>query len=456
LLITLEYGYEAFPSFSAFTTDEEKNRNVSQELRLVSKGAGPWNWIGGLFYLTQYAPKSSKEFTPHYDEFLGGVLRPDSLEYYALEEDDLTEKAVFGEVGYQFTDKWQITLGTRYYDYKLIIDSGAATPLYLTSIGDLPPNETGLALERNSQSDSGWLYKFNTSYHFKHDLMGYFTISEGYRIGASNGVAPCPVPLPPNQIVCALPDEVQYFPDKTTNYEIGIRSQWLDRRLTFNGSLYYIDWKKPQLETQTIHGAQPITKNGEGARSEGIEASLDMRVNERISIAVGLSHTIAELSADAPDLLLEYAPPGFAPTGTVTAQAGDRLPGSPRDQGTVEFNYRLPLNSGRGLDFNYGIAAIGNVITNIGNRADGETLGGYAVHSASAVMHSGAWDVGLYATNLLNKYAETGRRSREAFVQTVADMNGDPVHVRSYAHEILRPREIGLKFSYSVGGRTSQ
>jgi iron complex outermembrane receptor protein len=457
LLITLEYSYEAFPSFSAFTTDQEKDRNVSQELRLVSKGAGPWNWIGGVFYFTQYSPKYSKEFTPHYDEFLGGELRPDSLEYYAIENDDLTENAVFGEVGYELTDKWQITVGTRYYDYKLLIDSGAATPLLNTAFFGLPPNETGLTLERNSQSDSGWLYKFNTSYRFTDDLMGYFTLSEGYRIGASNGVAPCDNPPSPNQNVCALPDELQYFPDKTTNYEIGIRSEWLDRRLTFNGSLYYIDWSDPQLETQTVHGAQPITKNGSGARSTGVEFSLDARVTDRISLAFGYSHTNAELSEDAPGLLRVYTPPGFNNNPQIvnytTALAGDRLPGSPQDQGTAEFNYRMPLSGGRGIDFNYGIAAIGDVITNIGNRADGETFGGYAVHSASAVWRSGQWNVGLYATNLLNKYAVTGRRSREQFVQTVADANGDPVHVRAYAHEILRPREVGLKFTYSVGPR---
>jgi hypothetical protein len=52
---------------------------------------------------------------------------------------------------------------------------------------------------------------------------------------------------------------------------------------------------------------------------------------------------------------------------------------------------------------------------------------------------------------LLNKFAVTGIRSRQAFVQTVTDINGDPVHVRSYAEEILRPRELGLKFTYSLG-----
>ena len=107
--------------------------------------------------------------------------------------------------------------------------------------------------------------------------------------------------------------------------------------------------------------------------------------------------------------------------------------------------------AGRNIDFNYGVSAIGDVLTTIGERAGGQRLGGYAVHTASAVLHGNRWTAGFYAQNLLNKFAVTGIRSRQAFVQTVTDINGDPVHVRSYAEEILRPRELGLKFTYSLG-----
>jgi len=454
LLITLEFSYEAFPSFSAFTRDPQHDRTVSQELRLVSSGAGPWTWIGGLFWYNQTQAGLSAEYTPHYDEYLGGVLRPDSLEYFSYEHDDRTEKALFGEIGYQITDKWQVTVGGRFYDYNLVVESGATTPLFLTAIGVLPPNEIGLETELNSQSDNGTLFKVNTSYRFTDDLMGYATISEGYRIGASNGVAPCPDPLPANQqLVCALPDEVQYFPDTTTNYEVGVRSQWLQKRLTVNGALYYIDWQDPQLGSATANGAQPITKNGKGAQTKGIEVSMQAVVTPRLDLGVSFSHTTAELSDSAPSLLRLFTPPGFGPSDPpeyVDGQAGDRLPGSPQDQGTFNLSYAVPLQGTWGLDVNYGFSAIGDVITKVGGRSGGETLGGYTVHFASAVATHGAWDVGLYATNLLNKYAVTGVRSTPGFVQTVADENGDPVHVRSYARNVLRPREIGFKFSYSL------
>ena len=462
LLITLEYGYEAFPSFTAYTTDSEEDRGISQELRLVSKGKGPLTWIGGLFYYSQNLRQLSEEFTPHYDEFLG-ISRPDSLEYISYEDEDQTEKAVFGEVGYNITDRWQVTVGARWYKYDLTDDTYFDTPLFDTATGS-PPDSINFRAGHFTQGDNGTLYKFNTSYHFTDRLMGYLTISEGFRLGASNGVPACtPADIAkPGQAVCGLPNEVQYTPDTTTNYEVGIRSQWLDRKLTFNGAIYHIDWKDPQLASVTVNGSLPIIKNGDGAKTEGIELSLDAKVTNRITVSAGYSHTNAELTAVAPGILRVYEPPGFGPPSAAnpgagpdpifaTGQPGDRLPGSPKDQGTLNFGYDLPLTGGKAVDFNYGIAAIGNIVTTIGERAGGQTIGGYAVHNASAVWHNNKWTAGLYAQNLLNKYAITGVRSRQVFVQTVSDENGDPVHVRSYAENVLRPREIGLRFTYSLG-----
>jgi len=453
LLITLDYGYEAFPSFSAFTRDDQADDTFTQELRLVSKSSGALTWIGGLFYMDQRSAGTSKEFTPHYDEYLGGVLRPDSLEYINIINSDLKETGVFGEIGYEFTDRWQVTLGGRWYDYEYGTESGVTFPLFLTAIGDLPPDAIDLTLEPSFQEDDGFLYKFNTSYRFTDDVLGYLTVSEGYRIGAANGVAACPDPLPVNQIACALPDEFQYFADYTTNYEVGLRSQWLDQRLTFNAALYYIDWQDPQLLSQTANGAQPITINGEGAESTGVELSLNLQVTDRLGLGLSYAQTKAELSEVAPDLLRVFIPPGFGPSDPAVYEdgvPGDRLPGSPQEQGTFSVDYFLPLGATWDLDFTYGLQAIGDVLTKTAGKAGGERLGGFTVHSASVMLDRGSWQIGLYAQNLTNKYAVTGVRSQRPFVQTVADENGDPVTVRSYSNNVLRPREVGIKFTYDL------
>jgi outer membrane receptor protein involved in Fe transport len=461
LLITLEYSYEAFPTFSAFTREIEEEESFSQELRLVSQGTGPWSWIAGAFFLDSEQPNGvSRELTPEYDAYLGGS-RPDDLEYISVLYEELTERAVFGEIGYRITDRWDVVLGARYYDFTFDTLSAQDTPLFNTIANGAPADAIDLDLQATTLDDSGSLFKLNTSYRFTEDAMGYFTISEGYRFGAANGIAACPDPLPANQIICALPDEFQYFPDTTTNYELGLRSQWIDGRLTLNGALYYIDWQDPQLASATVNGAQPIIKNGEGAETTGIELSLDAAVTDRFNLGLSYSHLKAELTEVAPNLVRCFeTPPGFGSCEPplaefIDGQPGDRLPGSPQDQATVYLGYDLPLSSGWNLTLNYGVSAVGDVVTTTGLRGGGETLGGFSLHHASAMFSSGPWQLTAYAQNLLDKYAVTGIRSRRSFVQTVADENGDPVRVRAYGQQMVRPREVGIRFSYQFSTETS-
>lgn len=446
LLITLEYSYEAFPSFSAFTRDLANEDVFNQELRLVSKSDGPFNWIGGLFYNKLHGDNISIEYTPRYAEYLGGS-RPDAIEYIAPASEDLTEKAIYGEISYDLTDKWQVTAGLRLYKYDYAAESGADFPLANTVFGGAGPDEINVDLNPSGQNDGGALYKFNTRYNFTDDLMGYLTFSQGYRIGSSNGLDLC-TGAGSTQTVCASPEEFQYFPDKTNNYELGIRSQWLDHRLTLNGSVYFIDWVDPQLSSATLIGSSPITKNGKGAESKGIELSFNAKVTDRFSLSGSYAHTKAELSADAPSLLTSLGPPGFFAGGFTDGRSGDRLPGSPENQATFQANYQMPLGSDWTLDFDYGLAMVGNIITKVGLREGGETLPGYTVHQAAVTMRGDAWSLSLYSRNLFNKYAVTGVRSTRKFIQTVSDENGDPVRVRSYMEDVLRPREIGLRFSY--------
>jgi iron complex outermembrane receptor protein len=462
LLLTLEFSYEAFPFFSAFTRETEQEETFSQEIRLVSQGDSRFNWIGGLFFLDFEQPDAvSREFTPEYDVYLGGS-RPDDLEYISVLYEDLTEKALFGEIGFAITDRWDVTFGARYYDFSFDTLSDQDTPLFNTVFFGAGPDEINLDLNATTLDDSGTLFKFNTSYRFSDDALGYFTISEGYRFGAANGIAACEDPLPPSSDPCALPDEFQYFPDTTTNYELGLRSQWADGRLTLNGALYYIDWQDPQLSSVTVNGSQPITKNGRGAETSGIEIALDANVTDRLMLGFSYSHMKAELTEVAPDLIREFTPPGFGPGSTydgldavyLDGQPGDRLPGSPEDQATVYFGYDWTLSPRWDLTLNYGISAIGDIITTTGLRGDGETLGGFSLHHASAVFSgNGPWEFSVYAQNLLDKYAVTGVRSRRSFMQTVADENGDPVTVRAYGRQMVRPREIGLRFTYDFSMR---
>lgn len=478
LLITLEYSYEAFPTFTSFTREKGREARINQELRLVSTTEGPLSWIVGAFYNQFEGAGYSAEYTPGYADF-AGFNRPDDLEYYSQAFSKLEESALFGEIGYEITDKWTVTVGGRYYQYDLESFSDVDFPLF--DPGFLPVGVSALedslrsdfaagspnGTERTGQSDEGTLFKFNTAYQFTEDLLGYVTVSEGYRIGNQNGVAVCPAydPNDNQQGACALlpgqqfgpgagdistRDESQYLPDTTTNYELGFKSTLAGGRVTLNGAVYYVEWTDPQLTSATINASIPITVNADGAESKGFELSGNWLVTEDFSVRGSYSHSEASLTAPAPGLVGTISPPGFG-TVLLDGQDGDRLPGSPEDQFSLFASYVHDLPSGRTLTFNGGYAWQGDVLSRTGDLGGGLTLESYGVANASAVYDAGKWQATLFVNNLFDEYYETGVVSSPLFNQVLTDDDGGPVYTRSFYTYVGAPRAIGIRASYKFG-----
>ena len=277
LLIRLDYGYEEFPSFSAFTRELDEVDTFTQELRLVSQSDSDLSWIVGGFYNKTDTDASSREFTPGFDQFAvdnfgGAQLRPDSLEYLEITGSKVTESALFGEVGYQVTDKLDITIGARFYEYDVESKAAFDFPLANTLYEGAAPDAISINFEENKAGDNGNLFKFNAKYQFTDSVMAYATISEGFRIGGSNGLVPCPTPLPEDQQTgCGTPDEMLYDADTTTNYELGFKSTWFRSQLHFNAALFNVDWDNAQIAGATTVGQLPYLSNAGSANAKGIE-----------------------------------------------------------------------------------------------------------------------------------------------------------------------------------------
>ena len=217
LLISLEYSYESFPTFTGFTFEDEETEIFNQEIRLVSNGDSRINWIVGAYYNENEYRALSSEFTPGYGAFAD--LREDlnDLEYFEADMTRLEEKAIFGEVGFDITDAWGITIGARSYEYDYetaeltefpyVTEDPNFRPFPLSDIG----NQLTLA---PNQSFSDELFKINTSYKFGDGNTFYATFSQGFRVGASNGGEACPdVFVPGSQDLCLLTTGQQFGPN---------------------------------------------------------------------------------------------------------------------------------------------------------------------------------------------------------------------------------------------------
>ena len=441
LLIRLDYGYEEFPAFSSFTREIEEQDTFTQEIRLVSQNDSDINWIVGGFYNKIESDASSQEYTPGFGDFAvenfgADQSRPDQLEYYSVDRVEITESALFGEIGYQVTDKLDITVGARFYKYDVESESAVDFPLFNTLFGGAGPDDVTLNFEQNEASDNGSLFKFNAKYQFTNSVMGYATISEGFRIGGSNGLAPCPDPLPANQAGCGNPSEMLYDADTTTNYELGFKSTWLRSRLHFNAALFNIDWDDAQVAGATEVGQLPYLSNAGSANAKGIEISSRAILSDSFSVYSTYAYTKAELTSDAPFL--------FNSDGTDGAEDGDRLPGSSEHQFSMGVNYQTDVFNDKTLDINYGLTAQSDVLSRVGLRDNGETLPGYSLSNISAKLTADAWSTTLYVDNLFNKYAVTSVRRSDADITTA---NGADIQ-RNYGYFINRPLTVGIKFNY--------
>ncbi len=479
LLITLEYSYELFPSFTSFTHEVGREQRLNQELRLVSKHEGPFQWIIGGFYNDFDLWAASSEFTPGFVPyvnaaplFFGLADRPDNLEYYSTDYQNLKELAAYGEVSYELFDRLTLTFGGRYYDYELKAVSTVDFPLFDAGFVPLSLDEIkNQAFDPMLfQADNGFLFKANVSYDLTDDVLVYGTVSEGYRIGGTNGVGQCATfdPMNPNtQGACALApgqeffpggpgnvsdrDERQYTPDQTRNYELGIKSSWLDGDFVFNGAIYYVDWTDPQVASATVNANIPITVNGDGARSIGVEMSAAIQATENLSFRGNFSYTNSELTAPVPDLVRTITPPGFG-SSFEDGQDGDRLPGSPETQFSIFGAYEYPLANGNNLIFNASYAWQGDVLTRAGGRGSSLTLDSFGIANVRATYDAGNWTATFFVDNLFNEFAETGAVGTALNNQTVMDFEGGTHYVRGFSTHILPPRAIGLRMTYDFFG----
>ncbi|WP_242124855.1 TonB-dependent receptor [Sphingobium sp. Sx8-8] len=440
LLLDLDYDYELFPAFSSWNELDGRRKQLNQEIRLVSRHGGPFSWVLGGFYNRQKYHSDYAEHTPGLSDFYGITGNPDDLEYVSYTKSKITEKAIFGEGTFKVTPQWQVTAGARYFKYTSDIQGALVLPL----LGDpLSPYDVKAAGGKAKQD--GWVWKFNTSYNFTPDLMAYATYSKGYRIGGPNRVAPCPDPVPVDQQnACALPNEIQYGPDKTRNAEIGVRMQLFDRKLSFNFDVFHIKWEGIQVDSATYYGVTGITVNGGAAKSQGFETSFQFKPVPQLAIQGSYSYTDAKLTEDVPRIITIRTTPNNYDTRPkftqLDALAGDRLPGSAKNSGSLGATYTIPMADGS-FSANWTATYRGNVISRVGwDRGYGDKIPSYVLHRAALSYETDKYSVSLFANNIFDKYAVVSVGQDRSRIGV-----NDGVAVRYYRQTVLTPRTVGVE-----------
>lgn len=310
----------------AVTVQPQKYETTAIEGRFSSSFDGPFNFVAGAYYQTDDNDFEVRVITTDgsgndvpwdplnaNDAFLFGG----TAAFGRFRNDEVEQRALFGEATFEFAERWQLLAGLRWFEAE--IDSiQATTHGFFASVG--PPagtiigttvNGNGIGLVQ--QDDDSVTPKVSLSYDASDDLMVYALYSEGFRVGGVNNAN-----QPFAQGIPATFDS-----DELTNYELGIKSQWLDSRVQFNAALFTIDWDDIQVEPRDPAGNIPFTTNGGSAEVNGLEWSLNTLLVENLSWNLTgtwlFSH---ELTEDQPVL------PGASPF-VIVGRDGDEIPNTP-------------------------------------------------------------------------------------------------------------------------------
>ncbi len=358
------------------------------------------------------------------------------------------DQAAFTELSFDLTAKLTATAGLRYFKYTNSVygffgyngitnfsydlgpdpQSGEEVfaGYFLGASGeDLcvgapdPNNHVRPCININSVvSDHGETHKFNLTYKFDDQRMVYATLSTGFRPGGVNRVRSRP----------------PYTPDYLTNIELGWKTGWLDRRVRFNGAVFFEKWKNAQF---AISGQNGITEVLNAGRAEirGLESSLEWAASQNLTISASATFLHTELKTNA----CNHASPD-ADCGSpdnILAPIGTRLPVSPLFKGNLIARYQFPL---AGLDAHVQGALVSqsDVVPAL-EVANVQALGKQPAYSSfdfTGGIEHGHWSAELYLDNAFDKRGEQSRYS--ACSPTVC--------TNTYVWPI-RPRSIGLNFS---------
>jgi iron complex outermembrane recepter protein len=390
-----------------------KNKEFTQEFRATSKFDGPFQALVGAFYHDVNAPlASSIPFPAGFNQTFGTPFPGFSTIYAGTRHATLDEYALFGEMSYNFTDKLKGSVGLRAFEVK---QSFAQT-------GDGLFNG-GYSSVRNSSKDYGSTPKYTLQYQLTSDKMIYATASQGYRPGGPNN--PAPEALCGSEVSGLGLSQSQlskYGPDYLWNYEMGMKTAWLDDRLTVDASVYRINWSKVQQQIVLSCGYN-ITANFGNAVSQGGEFEVRYLPIRSLTLSAGAGYTDAHLKNDVP--------------GT-PAKDGDRLPNVPRLSASTSAEYRRTVNAEYDGFLRADISYVGDETFLYDRTSPFYRRGGFATTNVRVGVqgHNGI-DVSLYATNLFDKRGET---------DLPVAISADLPTTRRVA--INQPRTIGVTVQY--------
>lgn len=307
------YSIEDFDRTSAdvgIATTEEESTTFSQELRVSND-----NFIGGLFYYKDDAFRRDgfnwrSASLPY--ALAGGTIATDGT----VVDLETESWAIFGQYEFALTDRLSLTLGGRYTeDSKVYTLSGETTAPGVPLVA--VPYVTSGELSFDSFDP-----KVSLEYRATEDVLLFASYNQGFKSGGVQFTASRQ----------ALAEQV-FEPEDIDAYEIGIKSDLLNKTLRFNASAYMYDYSNLQQQRVEVIDGSPsaVTRNAAQAEIKGLELDATWVATEELLFRVGYNYLDAKFGE-------------FISTGGVDL-SGNSMPNSPENTLSATIDYQTELSN---------------------------------------------------------------------------------------------------------------
>ena len=281
--------------------DNDEPTSFSQELRFVSDVGDRLDYVLGAYFYSEET-----------DRFLGDVLlgAGGNARFVDRQFDVVAETssyALYGDISYRFGDAFEISLGGRYTSEKKEV-----------SVDFVDNNNGANNFATSPDSDFQEFTPRITASWFVNDSVTLFASrTEGFTAGGFNTET--------NNVQAI---ELGFEPENIIAYELGMKSQWADDRVTVNATLFQQDYEDKQ-EGFLLPGSFFSIFNASQATMEGLELELSWAVSSALLLRSSYSYLDATYD--------EFVIPGGADF------SGNRLQQAPEHSFSLLLDYSKPI-----------------------------------------------------------------------------------------------------------------
>lgn len=227
-----------------------------------------------------------------------------------------------------------------------------------------------------------FLPKIGIRHQFTEDLGAGFVVTQGYRSG---GISLNPIN--------PTKSTVEYNPEYVTNYELSLRSQWLNKKLTANANVYYMDWKDQQVQVIGSNIYDRYIENAGSSSLRGVELDLNYQADNGISA---------------------FANAGYAKTRYEDFKTGSK------DFSGNRFQYAPEKTAAMGIGFDQGLGVNGYIIANhtgdsYMNSDNTLKVEAYTVANFRLGYTADVWKVNAYVNNVFDKKGSVYTTTPQAY-----------------------------------------